>query len=1025
MLEKILDYWYRLEFFNPCWPVKVREDANLLKKDLPWETPQMDSTKQITYDVYFGRAQTQSLVEWMLDDLKLKPEDTAIEKDNSQVCLCALKIDENGKYVKDSFVISSFVWAICKYIKTGAITEKLDIEELEKLQEKIEERITQNHEEAEDEKQQITRDELQDIYYLVHNTLGLKADIFKFALWSREKVQYANKKGEFPPLDPSTELLQSFYLKDMKKVQNAPTQKIRNYTKAALPSTAKSKRIQIDTDVEQMQKWLEADRFPLGAWPSKFSPSLMQQLGINLAIGNTQNVFSINGPPGTGKTTLLKEIVVSNVIQRAIVMYGYDEPEKAFTKAEIKDAPDQYSQTFYKIDPKLAAYGMIVASNNNAAVENISVELPKAIKGDRTGRFSSTKAFQGETYFGDVATRLLGEPAWGLISAKLGKKSNLKELKERIWWSKEGATVKDYFEQGPTQTWSNAKENFLKAWKDVGNAKNNIAQAQRLLQKQKKLLAEKEAVNKKYKKAQQEFSAEDEKLKAEEQKLKSLEAVLELKQSNIVLLKSQLSFLKRLLWKLFKNNILIKEWKQTEREVEQGIIEITRQRTAIQAQKEIRQKAEAVFWVREEELKGALEKLSEMNRKLKPYQELFGDNWADDKFWVNISENRKSQIACPWTYPEYDKLREELFYQALMLHKSFILSSNRVKQNIMRLFSMWEGRISANCDEKIYGNLLNTLMLLIPVISTTFASVQNFLEGVQAEELGILVVDEAGQATPQSALGALWRTKKAIIVGDPMQVEPIVTVPVELRKRFAEQNEMPTPYRSPELSVQVLADEINVYGGLRKINDENIWVGCPLVVHRRCLNPMFQISNEIAYAGKMFNEAKAPEKDEKLLLPKSVWVPVKGTERGNKNHTVDEQIAVAVDMVAQSLAVYEGLPKIYVITPFTTVATSLRDVLSPKLKQLLPQLPAHDISDWLSEHCGTIHTFQGKEANEVLLVLGCDAQTGKGAAHWVGQKPNIINVAASRAKFRIAVIGDPDLWKNIPYVQTAFQYLKL
>ena len=49
------------------------------------------------------------------------------------------------------------------------------------------------------------------------------------------------------------------------------------------------------------------------------------------------------------------------------------------------------------------------------------------------------------------------------------------------------------------------------------------------------------------------------------------------------------------------------------------------------------------------------------------------------------------------------------------------------------------------------------------------------LEYMGREQLGLLIVDEAGQAAPQCAVGAGGGQKKAIIVGDPKQVEPVVT----------------------------------------------------------------------------------------------------------------------------------------------------------------------------------------------------------------------------------------------------------
>ena len=71
-----------------------------------------------------------------------------------------------------------------------------------------------------------------------------------------------------------------------------------------------------------------------------------------------------------------------------------------------------------------------------------------------------------------------------------------------------------------------------------------------------------------------------------------------------------------------------------------------------------------------------------------------------------------------------------------------------------------------------------SLFLLTPVISTTFAAVQSLLNVVTTpKSLGTLIIDEAGQAAPQLAVGALWRCKKALVVGDPKQIQPVVTIP--------------------------------------------------------------------------------------------------------------------------------------------------------------------------------------------------------------------------------------------------------
>ena len=46
------------------------------------------------------------------------------------------------------------------------------------------------------------------------------------------------------------------------------------------------------------------------------------------------------------------------------------------------------------------------------------------------------------------------------------------------------------------------------------------------------------------------------------------------------------------------------------------------------------------------------------------------------------------------------------------------------------------------------------------------------------------------------------------------------------------------------------------------------------------------------------------------------------------------------------------------------------------------------------------------------MVLGAD-ENSSGAAAWVVKKPNIMNVAATRAKERLYIIGDKQLYEGV------------
>jgi hypothetical protein len=384
-----------------------------------------------------------------------------------------------------------------------------------------------------------------------------------------------------------------------------------------------------------------------------------------------------------------------------------------------------------------------------------------------------------------------------------------------------------------------------------------------------------------------------------------------------------------------------------------------------------------------------------------------------DEPGAGAADERTEQLEAPWHDEAVWTLRHRAFAAALELHKSFIAANRAaVIGNLEAMVAVLTGQLwRYQLSPERLRAAWNTLFLAIPVVSTTFASLGRLFDRLDRESIGWLVIDEAGQATPQAAVGGIWRARRTVVVGDPMQIEPVVTVPHEAIDMLRERCRVDGQWHPIRCSAQVLADRANPLG----TELHGRWVGSPLRVHRRCLPPMFDVANAIAYDNMMIY---GTDPKDAPWLGKSCWIDVPASDA--RGHWIPAQGNMAARIVLR-IAEVAGLHRpdnaanVYVISPFKRVGQEMRRLLlnTREIRDAL-RVRCGDDEDEVNRLVGTVHTFQGKEAPVVVLLLGGDPTRPGAITRYAAGSPNILNVALTRARTRIYVIGDYRQWSTAP-----------
>lgn len=810
--------------------------------------------------------------------------------------------------------------------------------------------------------------------------------------------------------------LHSFFIKDLEKAKKINSDKLDFYLfgndkeKINLESQPDSENFQ----PKLFETILMPNKYPNGRFPSNpdYALSFMQEVATNIAINSSAEVRTVNGPPGTGKTTLLKDIFAHYVVEQAHQICN-------LKNKKIQDE-QQYNEK-YKIGIlpyEIAKDNIIVASSNNSAVQNIVKELPRidSIYPD------FLEEIKEADYFTDIANsdqlddkKSIKEELWGTFSLEGGASSNVLKIMNTL---KQISDVFDGDYQEEKSVYNDFKKMYqelmdekkkrqdyyedLKKIKDIKSNINFLKEEKQI--EVSKFLNEIDELNVKCDTYKADVIKFEENKKIYLEKIKYLNdqvanynkeyELLQIKKPAFLWLKKMFQTIEAKKYieeiEIFNNkrNDCLNELSNLNQEISNNEKEKNKYQEKYDFSNSEIEKLKQKINSKEKEYNDKLTllemKINSLNEKIDPkdIQKLH--------FEVSNDELQKSN---PWFDKKFRILQTKLFISALKVRKQFLYEN---KKSVKSAQIIWKNREEYASNKDLIVNAWQWINFTIPVISTTFASFGSMFYYMPENSISNLFIDEAGQALPQASVGAIFRSKKIMAVGDPEQIQPVLTLESGILSIIKNEYKVGDKYISPDASTQTLLDEVSPYGYYK---DQDHWIGIPLWVHRRSDNPMFTISNRISY-----NDLMVQGKDK--ANGKAKWYHVEGTA---SNKYVKEEAEILKKLIKDKIEKNSKLKEeIFVISPFKHVANEL----AKELKNFDGIKFTKYDKNKKPINVGTVHTFQGKEAKIVYFVMGADFKS-KGAASWAVSKPNIINVAVTRAKEEFYVIGNRKLYKSI------------
>lgn len=261
------------------------------------------------------------------------------------------------------------------------------------------------------------------------------------------------------------------------------------------------------------------------------------------------------------------------------------------------------------------------------------------------------------------------------------------------------------------------------------------------------------------------------------------------------------------------------------------------------------------------------------------------------------------------------------------------------------------------------------------------------LDRVQAKELDLLVIDEAGQYSLAYSIGVSTAAKNMLLLGDPQQLPQV------------SQGVHPEPVDQAALAW--------LSGEAEALDPQ---YGYFLAETRRLSAELTEPVSELSYGGKLKSLLEVTRGRSLAGVPAGLF-PTPVAHEGNQNSSPEEALKV-VELIRDLMGApwsdqsenRENSPldqeDFIVVTPYNAQRVLLREQLEAAGFDRVP--------------VGTVDKFQGQEAVIAIVSLAASSATEVPRGLSFLTMKNRLNVAISRAKWAAYLVYSPELTQHLP-----------